>query len=175
MIKGLIFDFDGTLKGIDGPADRNRYSFEITGTSFPQILKEKGWPTFSLSGEQFKSIGEFAIQLFLDGNKIADMKHKVKVKKIPPPTVTFRNKGNYVTVIATAYGSKSKVNKMYFNGGIKANSATKSQEAFDGHRHSITRSATLICGNRGFAEVDVEIAFNYGDKKLVSVKRIKCN
>jgi len=171
---GDPFDFDGSLKGIDGPADRARYSFEITGTPFPKVLKENGWPTFSLSGELFKSPGEFSVQLLLDGNKIADMKHKIRVKKIPSPTVTFKTKANYVTVTATAYGAKNKVKKMYFNGGIKANSATRSQEAFDGHRHSITRSATLICGSSGFAEVDVEIAFNYGDKKFSKVQKILC-
>ena len=79
---GDTFDFDGTLKGIDSPADKNRYSFEITGTPFNNPLKESGWPTFSLDGSKFKSPGNFSIQLRLDGNPISQMIHKVRIKKI---------------------------------------------------------------------------------------------
>ena len=171
---GDPFDFDGTLKGIDGPADKARYSFEISGSPFPKVLKENGWPTFSLPGSNFKSPGRFAVQLLLDGNKISNMKYEVTVKKIPEPIITFKTKGNNVTVTATAYGSKNKVKKMYFNGGIKAGSATRSQEEFDGHRHSITRNATLNCDGSGFAEVDVEITYSYGDRKNTKAQKILC-
>ena len=171
---GDTFDFDGTLKGIDGPADKNRYSFEITGTPFNNPLKESGWPTFSLDGSKFKSPGNFSIQLLLDGNPISQMIHKVRIKKIPTPTITYKVKGNKVTVIATAYGSKNKVKNMLFNGGIIAGTASSSVENFDGHRHSITRTAELYCSNDGFAEVDVEIGYTYGDKRLVKIEKLLC-
>ncbi len=171
---GDTFDFDGTLKGIDSPADKNRYSFEITGTPFNNPLKESGWPTFSLDGSKFKSPGNFSIQLRLDGNPISQMIHKVRIKKIPTPTITYKVKGNKVTVIATAYGSKNKVKNMLFNGGIIAGTASSSVENFDGHRHSITRTAELYCSNDGFAEVDVEIGYTYGDKRLVKIEKLLC-
>lgn len=171
---GDSFDFDGTLKGIDSPADKNRYSFDITGTPFNSLLKESGWPTFSLEGSKFKSPGNFSIQLRLDGNKISQMIHKVRIKKIPTPTITYKVKGNKVTVIATAYGSKNKVKNLLFNGGIIAGTASSSIENFDGHRHSITRTAELYCSNDGFAEVDVEIGYTYGDKRLVKIEKLLC-
>ena len=159
-------EFDATLDNFDSFDDLKRYSLKIDGLIKKQINNH----IFEYS-DNLDEKGVISIQLYLDGNKIESMNHRIIIKKPPPPDLkVVEREGNRVKIRITAYGNGNTIESVRFTKGV---GGKNKPEIFSGlHGQEYNRVVFLKKFTNDHILMKTTIKANYSGK-IVEIKDSK--
>ena len=113
------YQFDGSLMLFDNLEDLARYELEISGSwgliDRPYLLNGH---TVNFPTSYFKIPGNITIKLFIDGHPVENMEHSVNVIEADPPVIDYELIENIAHFKIQSFGEISRINEVYFLGGI---------------------------------------------------------
>ena len=131
---GEKFTFDSRVKDVD----RDRISVKVSGSAM-------GGKTFNSYEAKItpKSRGNLKFETFVDNNSVKNLVHNVKVKKVPPPRLTFKRMGkgtNNMLLTVTTYGNKNGKDKVVPLSGVYGRLEEEQKEKRVGNKRMVKYS-----------------------------------
>lgn len=138
------FIFDSRIKDVD----RDRISVKVSGTAM-------GAKVYNSYRAQFtpKKEGELKLETFVDGVAVRNLVHNMKVKKVPPPKLTFKRLGkrtNTILLTVTTYGNKNGKNVVAPLSGVFGRLEEEQKEKRVGNRSVVKYSFEMDEPQSGF-------------------------
>ena len=141
---GEKFVFDSRVKDVD----RDRISVKVSGTAMGANVYNSYTAKFTP-----KKKGKLKLETFVDGVAVRNLVHNMKVKKVPPPKLTFKRLGkrtNTMLLTVTTYGNKNGKNVVAPLSGVFGRLEEEQKEKRVGNRRVVKYSFEMDEPQSGF-------------------------